>query len=266
MGGGLPMSNNKENDYLYIKGLDEKLLLEEFRQRYEQYRMHNENRNKYIHFYFIFYFAFWGLVGFLFNSEVKCFLAKYCISVETFLAFAFIMHAIFGSIFFLSIISFRQIQNKEGAALHLLRGNSKILKYCLKAKYPWDREIPCTGITITSQTPLIFLIFMLNLISALLSLLFFCRFCISSCWKEIMCCIFSLIIFSGSPSSYTAFSWFFLFMKFMMSRYWNIIIYSYFIMTQIAIWIGICLFLTQKKWKPKMAGFYEVRKKLDNDC
>jgi hypothetical protein len=210
MGGrGLSMSNNNKNS------LNDKLVIEEFRQRYEQYRMHNENRNKYIHFYFIFYFAFWGLVGFLFNSGVKCFLAKYCISVETFLAFAFMMHAIFGSIFFLSIISFRQIQSCEAKTLNMLRKLSNTLQCEDQVKYPWDREIPwnCKGITVTSQTPLVILIFLLNILSFFLSCFFllkisiyfgtqarlyalfillfviFLPFIISNCWKPRMVCL-----------------------------------------------------------------------------
>jgi hypothetical protein len=173
------MSDNKKKSKINLAELDEKLILEEYRQRYEQYRMHNENRNKYIHFYFIFYFAFWGLVGFLTKPESICLWKKLlCIhSTEYLLALVFLAHAIFGSIFFLSIISFRQIQSCEAKTIHMIKGlseNSKLAKE-KEIEYPWDREIPfnCSGITITSQTPLVLLILILNHLSFCLSFYFF---------------------------------------------------------------------------------------------
>ncbi len=260
------MSNNNKNKDSNNNLLKEKLVIEEFKQRYEQYRMHNENRNKYIHFYFIFYFAFWALVGFLFNSNVKCFLAKYCISVETFLAFAFIMHAIFGSIFFLSIISFRQIQNFEACTINKIRGFSNRLR--TRLKYPMDREIPNIQkkIIITSQTPLVVLIFMLNSLSFILSLLFYCSFCIFSCWQEIFYCNFELIKFNSTPYCYTLFSYFFLFYKYLIANFWKTIAYSHLIILQILIWISIYLFLRDEKWKPKMVSWSQIGDLFKPDC
>jgi hypothetical protein len=262
------MSNNKKNKDSNNNLLKDKLVIEEFKQRYEQYRMHNENRNKYIHFYFIFYFAFWGLVGFLTKPESICLWKKLlCIhSTDYLLALVFLAHAIFGSIFFLSIISFRQIQSREAETIHMIKGLSENSKLVKEIKYPWDRKIPCTKITVTSQTPLVLLIFMLNSLSFILSILFYCRFCIFSCWQDIFCCNFALIKFHSTPYCCTSFSYFFLFCKYLIVNFWKTIVYLHLIIVQIFIWISIYLFLRDEKWKPKNVCWSQVGKLLKPDC
>lgn len=210
-----------------MNNLNEKLILEEYRQRYEQYRMHNENRNKYIHFYFIFYFAFWALVGFSFKPEIKCFLNRYSISIETFLSFVFIMHAIFGSIFLLSLISFRQIQNREGETINMIRKCSSNNFIVNQLKYPLDRNIPCLGFIFTSQTPLVLLIFIMNLFSFLLYI-WFSRFSLGIC-----------------------------------TTVWANAILSCLLAFQILIWIFIAIFILF--WGPTTKSLVEINKILNNN-
>ena len=231
------MSNKEQKPNPNLNKLDEQLIVEEYRQRYQQYRMHNENRNKYIHFYFIFYFAFWGLIGFLANPELRCFwkIFPFGNSIESLLAFIFIVHAIFGSIFFLSIISFRQIQQREGRTINMIRGLSDTLKDKekkekekkeeVKVKYPWDREIKIIWkkILVTSQSPLVLLVLLLNHLSFAFSAWLFCKAC-----KHIYITI---------PIGFTVI--------------FGIIIY---------------LFLKGKCWQPKMLSFEQIKEKLGNNC
>ena len=99
------------------EGIEKDLIVEEFIQRYNQYRWEDETRAKIINFYMFFYLAFFGLIGFL--SEHQSILKIMPFSEQTNLQYAiiFLIFASVGSIWLVSIISFRGIQILEGKTI-----------------------------------------------------------------------------------------------------------------------------------------------------
>jgi len=126
---------------------DKEFLIEELRQRYNQYRWLDETRTKYIQFYFIYAGVFWGV-------------ANYLKVVED--SLATLIFAISGTFFSVAIISFRRIQKLESDTIRDIKKSSKSLR---KFKYVTDRHLPWIKSQFYSTTSLVFLIVIINLLS-----------------------------------------------------------------------------------------------------
>lgn len=180
------------------EGVEKDLIVEEFIQRYNQYRWEDDTRAKFINFYMIFYLAFLGLIGFL--SEHESILKNMPFSGQTQLQYAiiFLVFAFVGTIWLISIISFRSIQILEGRTIKDIK---KLSPYLIdNVRYPIDRRIPKTNKLIYSTTPLVSIIFILNEIAFLLSFYYFRRsgfawYCNTSFYINILS-IFLLIFYA----------------------------------------------------------------------
>jgi hypothetical protein len=155
--------------------IERDLIIQEFIQRYNQYRWEEETRSKFIHYYIIVFLAFYGLVGFLFNYPhiLQKFPFHDCLDRQY--ALIFLLFSIIGTLWFLSIISLRQIQLLEGGTIKDIKKQSKKLLID-QLKYPIDRKLPWLKkkyIFIFSETPLVFAIFLLNQLTFILSGHFF---------------------------------------------------------------------------------------------
>lgn len=163
-------------------GIEKDLIVEEFIQRYNQYRWEDETRAKFINFYIIFYFAFFAIIGFLSEHESLLKLLPYSDNPHTQYALIFLSFSIIGSIWLISIISFRTVQLLEGRTIRDIKTLSPFLLD--NVRYPIDRRIPKTNKLIYSTTPLVFIIFLLNLVTFFLSIYFFNLSCVPY-WKNI---------------------------------------------------------------------------------
>ena len=148
------------------------LLVEELRQRFTQYRWEDETRTKFIHFYFIFFLAFWGVVGFLSQPDNNRFIESlpHGEDIEWLFGNAFLMMGIIGTLWLTSIISFRTIQKLEGKVIGAIKSKSLQLK---EIGSPHDRVIPLLKTQFYSTTPLSIVIFSLNFMAYLLSTYFY---------------------------------------------------------------------------------------------
>ena len=165
----------KENDQIEIMGqnnIKEDLIIQEFIQRYNQYRWEEATRSKFMHYYIIVFLAFYGLVGFLFKNP--CILKKLPFRNSPNLQYAliFLAFSIIGTLWLLSIISLRQIQLLENKTIKKIKEKSK--EFLIEeVEYPSDRTLPMIKIRIFSETPFVFAIFLLNLLTFFLSGYFF---------------------------------------------------------------------------------------------
>ena len=130
---------------------DKEFLIEELRQRYNQYRWLDETRTKFIQFYFIYVGMFWGVANYL--NIVR----------EAWTSFAFAFSGIF---FSTAIISFRSVQKRESETIRDIKKSSDSL---LKFKYVTDRYLPWLKSQFFSTTPLVFLIVLINVLSFLIT-------------------------------------------------------------------------------------------------
>jgi len=168
------------------EGIEKDLIVEEFRQRYNQYRWEDETRVKFINFHIIFYLAFFGLIGFL--SEHQDILERMPFSEQPALqhAIIFLAFASLGAIWLISIVSFRSIQILEGRTIKDIKELSPYL--IDNVKYPIDRRIPKTNKLVYSTTPLVIIVFLLNQVPFWLSFYYFWLSCFPQ-GKYITLCI-----------------------------------------------------------------------------
>jgi len=168
------------------EGIEKDLIVEEFRQRYNQYRWEDETRAKFINFYIIFYLAFFGLIGFLFEHEGILSRMPFGKQPDLQYGTIFLIFALLGTIWLISIVSFRSIQLLEGRTIKDIKQLSPYL--IDKVRYPIDRRIPKTNKLIYSTTPLVTIVFLLNQIPFWLSFYYF-RFSCFPQGKNIALCI-----------------------------------------------------------------------------
>lgn len=160
--------NNNESDK--ADGIEKDLIVQEFIQRYNQYRWEDDTRAKFINFYIIFYLAFFALIGFLSQHEKFLQLFPYGHCPNQQYALIFLVAAFLGTLWLISIISFRSIQILEGKTIKNIKELSRFL---MDIKYPIDRRIPKVNKFIFSTTPLVLVVFLLNEINFILSIYFF---------------------------------------------------------------------------------------------
>ena len=162
-------SPNKEN----FSDIEKQLIAEEFSQRYVQYRWEDETRSKFIDFYLVIYLAFFGLIGYLSEKTEMLGLFPYEDNPNIQFAIIFLVFSIIGTLWLISIISFRSIQLLEGRTIKDIKELSKFLMEYVT--YPIDRQIPKTNKLIYSTTPLTWVVFILNEITFLISIWFFIK-------------------------------------------------------------------------------------------
>ena len=167
--------NNKK-----FSDIEKQLIAEEFSQRYAQYRWEDETRTKFINFYLVIYLAFFGLIGYL--SEKKEMLESFPYKDDSNIQFAiiFLVFSIVGTLWLISIISFRSIQLLEGRTINDIK--KRFSTFLMEnVRYPIDRRIPKTNKLFYSTTPLILAVFILNEIAFLISIYFFIEAGFESC-------------------------------------------------------------------------------------
>lgn len=161
-------SPNKEN----FSDIEKQLIAEEFSQRYVQYRWEDETRSKFIDFYLVIYLAFFGLIGYLSEKTEMLGLFPYEDNPNIQFAIIFLVFSIIGTLWLISIISFRSIQLLEGRTIKDIK--KRFSTFLMEdVRYPIDRRIPKTNKLFYSTTPLILAVFILNEIVFLISIYFF---------------------------------------------------------------------------------------------
>jgi hypothetical protein len=147
-------------------GIEKELIIEELRQRYNQYRWEENTRDKFIYSYIIFYLAFFALFRFLIDHR---YLLGYFPGNDPNIqyAFIFLFLAVIGTIWLVSIISFKKAQIVEGRTILDIEKLSPYLAD--KIGWPEVGKIWKTN----STSPLAFIIFLLNETLFLLSIYFY---------------------------------------------------------------------------------------------
>jgi len=173
-----------------VNGIEKELIVQEFVQRYNQYRWEDETRSKFINFYMIFYLGFFGLIGYLMEHEdvLKqfggCHKAQYAV--------IFLIGAVIGTLWLIAIIRFRRVQRIEMKTICQIKKE--------KSQYLYELKVPVDIIKIGtkkafffSTTPLVIVIFLLNIIMIILSCRFFRWTCyLSDAWCK--CILFGAVI------------------------------------------------------------------------
>ncbi len=147
-------------------GIEKELIIEELKQRYNQYRWEEDTRDKFIYSYMIFYLAFFALFRFLIDHR---YLLSYFPGDDPNMqyAFIFLFLAVIGTIWLISIISFKKAQILEGRTIYDIE---KLSPY-LADKIRWPEVGKIWKINNTS--PFAFIVFLLNETLFLLSIYFY---------------------------------------------------------------------------------------------
>lgn len=99
---------------------NDKFLLEEFKERYNQYRWLDESRAKFIHYYIILYVGFYTVLGYALGNSATLNNFPYKDNLNFQLGFLFLLALIVSSLIILGIENFRFMQIKGGIYLKQL--------------------------------------------------------------------------------------------------------------------------------------------------
>jgi len=150
-----------------MEGLEKELIVEELRQRYNQFRWEEDTRDKFIYSYMFFYLIFFAIFRFSIHhrSLLSYFPGGSNINIQYSLIFLFL--AIVGVFWLVSIINFKKTQRLEGRTIQDIEHLSPYLADKLNS--PGYKKLMGTN----ESSPLVFVVFLLNEIFFLLSIYFY---------------------------------------------------------------------------------------------
>lgn len=119
---------------------EDEFLLEEFKQRYNQYRWLDETRAKFINYYIVLYIAFFTALGYAFTSDNP--MGKFPLRYETKLMLLFLLAFFVSTLIICAIENFRFIQRKESIYLDYIAEHAESEKLCaIQDERPKDLTI-----------------------------------------------------------------------------------------------------------------------------
>lgn len=151
-----------------MEGLEKELIIEELRQRYNQFRWEEDTRDKFIYSYIFFYLLFFAIFRFSIHhrSLLSLFPGGSNINMQYSLIFLFL--AIIGVFWLVTIISLKKTQRFEGRTIQDIEHISPYLTNKVSSPI-YNKKLMGKN----ESTPLVFVVFLLNEVFFLLSIYFY---------------------------------------------------------------------------------------------
>jgi hypothetical protein len=156
-----------EKKFEKLEGLEKELIVEELRQRYNQFRWEEDTRDKFIYSYIFFYLFFFAIFRFSIHHRALLSLLPGGGNINIQYSLIFLFLAVIGAFWLVSIISFKKTQRFEGRTIQDIERLSPYLAD--KMNSPIYKKLMGKN----ESSPLVFVVFLLNEVFFLLSIYFY---------------------------------------------------------------------------------------------
>jgi hypothetical protein len=156
-----------EKKFEKLEGLEKELIVEELRQRYNQFRWEEDTRDKFIYSYIFFYLVFFAIFRFSIHHRTLLSLLPGGGNINIQYSLIFFFLAVIGSFWLVSIISFKKTQRFECRAIQDIERLSPYLTD--KMNSPIYKRLMGKN----ESSLLVFVVFLLNEVFFLLSIYFY---------------------------------------------------------------------------------------------